>query len=214
MTGPRARDLKSRLPAAVARLRGQFRQRPNATSRIPPGAARRASRGFSRNAKARSKVRSTKTWAGPSIEIYASEIALVASELALTRKKLRSWTKPQRVPTSLVGQPGKSRIYHEPLGVVLIIGPWNYPLQLVLAPLVGAIAAGNCAIVKPSEVVPTISALAGRAAARIRRPRMRPGDRGGRRRDDRAPGASGSTTFSTPATAPSGASSWKRPPST
>jgi aldehyde dehydrogenase (NAD+) len=95
----------------------------------------------------------------PAIEIYASEIALVASELALTRKKLRSWTKPQRVPTSLVAQPGKSRIYHEPLGVVLIIGPWNYPFQLVLAPLVGAIAAGNCAIVKPSEVVPTISAL-------------------------------------------------------
>ncbi len=95
----------------------------------------------------------------PSIEIYASEIALVASELALTRKKLRAWTKPQRVPTSLVAQPGKSRIYHDPLGVVLIIGPWNYPLQLVLAPLVGAIAAGNCAIVKPSEVVPTISAV-------------------------------------------------------
>ena len=95
----------------------------------------------------------------PSIEIYASETALVASELALTRKKLRSWARPQRVPTSLVGQPGKSRIYHEPLGVVLIIGPWNYPLQLVIAPLVGAIAAGNCAVVKPSEVVPTMSAL-------------------------------------------------------
>jgi aldehyde dehydrogenase (NAD+) len=95
----------------------------------------------------------------PSIEIYASEIALIAGEVALTRKKLRSWTKPRRVPTSLVGQPGKSQVYHEPLGVVLIIGPWNYPLQLVLAPLVGAIAAGNCAIVKPSEVVPTISSL-------------------------------------------------------
>jgi aldehyde dehydrogenase (NAD+) len=95
----------------------------------------------------------------PSIEIYASETALVASELALARKKLRSWTKPQRVATSLVGQPGKSWIYQEPLGLVLIIGPWNYPLQLVLAPLVGAIAAGNCAIVKPSEVVPAISAV-------------------------------------------------------
>jgi aldehyde dehydrogenase (NAD+) len=95
----------------------------------------------------------------PSVEIYASEIALIASEVALTRKKLRSWAKPQRVLTSLVAQPGKSRIHHEPLGVVLIIGPWNYPLQLVLAPLVGAIAAGNCAIVKPSEIVPTTSAL-------------------------------------------------------
>ena len=95
----------------------------------------------------------------PSIEIYSSEIAFVASEVALTRKKLRSWSKPQRVPTSLVGQPGRSRIYHDPLGVVLIIGPWNYPLQLVLVPLVGAIAAGNCAIIKPSEVVPATSAL-------------------------------------------------------
>jgi aldehyde dehydrogenase (NAD+) len=95
----------------------------------------------------------------PSIEIYASETALVASELALARRKLRSWTKPQRVATSLVGQPGKSRIYREPLGIVLIIGPWNYPLQLVLAPVVGAIAAGNCSIVKPSDVAPTISAL-------------------------------------------------------
>jgi aldehyde dehydrogenase (NAD+) len=95
----------------------------------------------------------------PAIEIYASETSFIASELGLIRKKLRSWTKPERVPTSLVAMPGKSRIYREPLGVVLIIGPWNYPLQLVLAPLAGAIAAGNCAIVKPSEVVPTVSAL-------------------------------------------------------
>jgi aldehyde dehydrogenase (NAD+) len=61
----------------------------------------------------------------PSLEIYASEIALIASELALTRKKLRSWTRPQRVPTALVAQPGKSRIYHDPLGVVLIILYWR-----------------------------------------------------------------------------------------
>jgi aldehyde dehydrogenase (NAD+) len=95
----------------------------------------------------------------PSIEIYASEIAFIASEVTLTRRKLPGWLKPQRVATSLVGQPGRSRIYHDPLGVVLIIGPWNYPLQLLLVPLVGAIAAGNCAIVKPSEVVPATSAL-------------------------------------------------------
>jgi aldehyde dehydrogenase (NAD+) len=95
----------------------------------------------------------------PSFEVYPSEIAFIATEAALARKKLRSWTKPKRVRTSLVGQPGRSRIYHEPLGVVLIIGPWNYPLQLVLVPLVGAIAAGNCAVVKPSEIVPATSAL-------------------------------------------------------
>ena len=95
----------------------------------------------------------------PALEVYSSEVAFVASELALVRKKLSSWMKPERVPTSLVGQPGKSRIYREPLGVVLIIGPWNYPLQLVLVPLLGAIAAGNCAIVKPSEVAPATAEL-------------------------------------------------------
>ena len=146
------------VPAVVARLRASFdsgRTRP-LEYRLEQLA------GLARFLKEReSEIESAirQDLGRPPIEIYASETALVASELALTRKKLRSWSKPQRVPTSLVGQPGKSRIYHEPLGVVLIIGPWNYPLQLVLAPLVGAIAAGNCAIVKPSEVVPTISAL-------------------------------------------------------
>jgi aldehyde dehydrogenase (NAD+) len=95
----------------------------------------------------------------PSIEVYASEIAFIATEAAIARKKLHAWTTPERVRTSLVGQPGKSRVYREPLGVVLVIGPWNYPLQLVLVPLVGAIAAGNCAVVKPSELVPAVSAL-------------------------------------------------------
>ena len=114
---------------------------------------------FSRSVKARS--RAIHYGLGrPSIEIYASETAFGhGSELALTRRKLRSWAKPHRVSTSLVGQPGKSQIHLDPLGVVLIIGPWNYPLQLVLAPLVGAIAAGNCSIVKPSDVAPTVSSL-------------------------------------------------------
>jgi len=95
----------------------------------------------------------------PAFEVYPAEIAMIAAEAELARKKLRSWVKPERVSTSLVGQPGKSRIYREPLGVVLIIGAWNYPLQLLLVPLVGAIAAGNCAIVKPSELAPATSEL-------------------------------------------------------
>jgi aldehyde dehydrogenase (NAD+) len=98
----------------------------------------------------------------PSIEVYPTEIAFVASEAALARKKLKSWSKPARVPTALVGQPGRSWIYHEPFGVVLVIGPWNYPVQLVLGPLVGAIAAGNCAVIKPSEVAPATSDLLAR----------------------------------------------------
>jgi aldehyde dehydrogenase (NAD+) len=95
----------------------------------------------------------------PAFEVYPAEIAMIASDIALARKKLRSWIKPQRVSTSLVGQPGKSWIIREPLGVVLIIGPWNYPVQLLTLPLVGAIAAGNCAILKPSELAPATSAL-------------------------------------------------------
>ncbi len=95
----------------------------------------------------------------PAFEVYPSEIALIVAELALTRKKLGSWTKPERVPTAIACQPGRSYIYREPLGVVLIIGPWNYPLQLLLLPLVGAIAAGNCAVLKPSELAPATSGL-------------------------------------------------------
>ncbi len=98
----------------------------------------------------------------PSIEVYPTEIAFAAGEISLALRKLKSWSKPTRVPTALVGQPGRSWIYREPLGVVLIIGPWNYPVQLVLVPLMGAIAAGNCAIVKPSEVAPATSDLLAR----------------------------------------------------
>ncbi len=98
----------------------------------------------------------------PSAEVYPAEIAFTAAEIALARRKLSAWAKPERVSTSLVGQPGRSRIYREPLGVVLIIAPWNYPLQLLLVPLVGAIAAGNCAVLKPSEITPAMSDLLAR----------------------------------------------------
>jgi aldehyde dehydrogenase (NAD+) len=95
----------------------------------------------------------------PSLEAFMAEVAYTGSEIDLTRKKLKTWTKPERVSTSMVAQPGRSRIHREPLGVVLIIGPWNYPFNLIMGPLVGAIAAGNCAVVKPSEVAPATSAL-------------------------------------------------------
>ena len=171
-------------PDCVPVLKAAARARSNTARSSSP-----AWRGFSTSAKARSRMPIHHDLGRPSIEIYASEIALVASEIALARKKLRSWTKPRRVPTSLVAQPGKSRIYHEPLGVVLIIGPWNYPLQLVLAPLVGAIAAGNCAIVKPSEVVPAISRRARRSGCpSISTPNASRSIAGRSRRDDRAPG--------------------------
>ena len=88
----------------------------------------------------------------PAVESMAAEITFVLSEVDYAKRKLASWMKAESVPTPLVIQPGKARIEREPLGVVLIIGPWNYPLQLVLSPLIGALAAGNCAVIKPSEI--------------------------------------------------------------
>ena len=87
----------------------------------------------------------------PAFEAFTSEIGIVYEEISYAMSNLKEWMKPKRVRTPLALQPSTSHIYSDPLGVVLIIGPWNYPLQLVLAPLVGAIAAGNCAIIKPSD---------------------------------------------------------------
>ncbi len=98
----------------------------------------------------------------PEIEALAGEISYVANEAKHTKKHLKQWMKPERVSTPLLTQPGVSTILREPLGVVLIIAPWNYPFQLLMAPLIGALAAGNCAIVKPSEVAPHTSALIAR----------------------------------------------------
>lgn len=95
----------------------------------------------------------------PVLEAFTGDIATLNAELSFVRKKLSSWAKPEKVPTSLAAQPGKSLIYREPYGVVLIIAPWNYPMQLSLNPLIGAIAAGNCAVLKPSELAPATSAL-------------------------------------------------------
>lgn len=87
-----------------------------------------------------------------SFESYISEIDFVVHEIDTALKKLERWASPKKVPSSLAFFPVKSFIYPEPFGTVLIIGPWNYPFQLILAPLVGAISAGNCVIIKPSEV--------------------------------------------------------------
>src|SRR5215218_7890795 len=84
-------------------------------------------------------------------ESWVTELGFLHAEIRHTLKYLRSWMKPEKVPTNLLNLPGKSYVYKEPLGVVLVIGPWNYPLQLLFTPLVGAIAAGNCVVVKPSE---------------------------------------------------------------
>lgn len=93
------------------------------------------------------------------VESWVTEIGFVIAEINHTLKHLSKWIKPKKVSTNLLNLPGKSSIYKEPLGVVLIIGPWNYPLQLLFTPLIGAIAAGNCAVLKPSEFAPATSAI-------------------------------------------------------
>ncbi len=87
-------------------------------------------------------------------EVWATETGMVVAELNNAIKRLRHWMGPERVTTNLLNLPSSSKVLKEPLGVVLIIGPWNYPFQLLINPLIGAIAAGNCVVVKPSEFAP------------------------------------------------------------
>ncbi|WEK54762.1 MAG: aldehyde dehydrogenase [Candidatus Cohnella colombiensis] len=92
-------------------------------------------------------------------EAYSTEIGVVLKEIRHTLQHLRAWMRPTKVRTPLTHFGSKSTIHHDPYGVVLIIAPWNFPFQLAIAPLIGAIAAGNCAIVKPSELTPRTSEI-------------------------------------------------------
>lgn len=87
-------------------------------------------------------------------ESYMTEIGILYTEIDYTIKHLKKWMKPKKVKTALTHVGTKGKIYPDPYGVTLIIAPWNYPFQLAMAPLIGAIAGGNTAIVKPSELTP------------------------------------------------------------
>ena len=91
------------------------------------------------------------------VEAYATEISMLLKSIKLMRKELKNWSKTKQTDTPLYLFPTKSYIKKEPYGTVLIIGPFNYPVQLVFEPLIGAIAAGNTAIVKPSELTPHVA---------------------------------------------------------
>ncbi|KAA0544631.1 aldehyde dehydrogenase [Bacillus sp. BGMRC 2118] len=90
-------------------------------------------------------------------DAYTTEIGVLLEEIRFTLSHLRSWVKPEKVKTPVTHVGSTSYVYPEPYGVALIISPWNYPFQLAIAPLIGAIAAGNCAIIKPSELTPKTS---------------------------------------------------------
>lgn len=92
-------------------------------------------------------------------ESYATEIGIVYDEINVHIKNIKKWARRERKKSSIIYYPSKSYVYKEPYGVTLIIGPFNYPFQLVIAPLIGAISAGNTAIIKPSENTKNISIL-------------------------------------------------------
>jgi aldehyde dehydrogenase (NAD+) len=104
------------------------------------------------------------------IEAWATELNLVSREIDHMLSKLESWSKPRRVHVPIQLQPAKARIIPEPLGVVLVIAPWNYPVQLQLLPMASAIAAGNAVIGKPSELAPATSAAMARLVAKYMDP--------------------------------------------
>ncbi|MBE9203500.1 aldehyde dehydrogenase family protein [Synechocystis salina LEGE 06099] len=95
----------------------------------------------------------------PPFESYVNEILGVIREINYYQKYLQQWSRPQRVGINLLVFPATAQLRPEPLGVVLIISPWNYPFYLCLMPLIGAIAAGNCVVVKPSEYTPAVSGV-------------------------------------------------------
>jgi aldehyde dehydrogenase (NAD+) len=95
----------------------------------------------------------------PEMEVVSAEIITILEEIDLHLKKLDSWAKPEKVWSNMISIPSKNEIRRMPFGVSLIIGAWNYPINLLLLPLVGAISGGNCAILKPSELAPATSSL-------------------------------------------------------
>jgi aldehyde dehydrogenase (NAD+) len=95
-------------------------------------------------------------------EAWLGDVASTKAEATYARKHVRKWMRKRRESLPLAQLPGRAWVQYDPLGVVLVIGPWNYPLYLSLAPLVAAVAAGNCAVIKPSELAPATSALLAR----------------------------------------------------
>lgn len=94
-------------------------------------------------------------------ESYLTETGMALASISYSLKHIKSWAKPKRVNTPLAQFPSSSHIVPEPYGVCLIIAPWNYPFLLAIDPLIAAISAGNCAIVKPSELSSATSKLIG-----------------------------------------------------
>jgi aldehyde dehydrogenase (NAD+) len=93
------------------------------------------------------------------VEAWMGDVASTQSEAVFARKNLRKWLRRQRISIPVAQRPARAWVQYDPLGAVLVIGPWNYPFYLSIAPVIGAVAAGNCVVIKPSELAPATSAL-------------------------------------------------------
>jgi aldehyde dehydrogenase (NAD+) len=100
-------------------------------------------------------------------EVWTTETGLLLQDISHISKHLKQWMQPERVRTNLLNLPSTSYLYPSPKGVVLVIGTWNFPLQLMLIPFAGAIAAGNCVVLKPSEFAPATATVIARMIAEI-----------------------------------------------
>src|SRR4051794_27402836 len=98
----------------------------------------------------------------PAIEGWLTDLVLTTRDVEHTLRHMASWMRPERVPVPWVQQPASARVIREPLGVVLVIAPWNYPVQLLLEPMIAALAAGNAVVGKPSEISAASSAVLAR----------------------------------------------------
>lgn len=101
----------------------------------------------------------------PPVEARLTDLSFVAAEVDVMLRHLDSWARPERVSVPVAQLPGHARVVREPLGVALVIAPWNYPVQLLLVPMAAAIAAGNCVVGKPSEIASKTSEVLARLAA-------------------------------------------------
>jgi aldehyde dehydrogenase (NAD+) len=88
----------------------------------------------------------------PAVEGQLTDLSIVSAEIGVMLRHLTRWARPERMPLPLAQQPGRATVVREPLGVALVIAPWNYPVQLLLVPVAAALAAGNCVVAKPSEI--------------------------------------------------------------
>ena len=106
----------------------------------------------------------------PAVEVDLTELLPVVDDIRHAQKHLKRWMRPQRVAPTLVTLGTKARIVYQPRGRCLIIGPWNYPVSTLVGPLVSAVAAGNTAILKPSEFTPNVNAVIGEIVAEVFEP--------------------------------------------